>query len=151
MREKHFSQSHLSVILKHNFDKKNWQHWYFICRLTQTLMSNRNICLLSLNASMKHAKLIYQKNWMNGNGSLSTKGLFLIYQLSWKTNAKYGVFSSVNYCEFFLVLIIMTADDKHAIFLCFFFFTLFSKRQVSLVLDKYNTLCNQKFCAVWYT
>ena len=31
---------------------------YILFVLTQSLVSNRNICLLSLNASMKHAKLM---------------------------------------------------------------------------------------------
>ena len=38
--------------------KRIWQYLYFICRLTQSLMSIRNICLQSLNDSMKHAKLM---------------------------------------------------------------------------------------------
>ena len=83
---------------------------YILFVLTQSLMSNRNKCLLSLNAfHVSHETcetdgILYRKSRMNG--MFSIKGLYLVVK---------------NKCQV-LVLIITTADDKYAIFCCCFFF-----------------------------
>ena len=168
-RIKSLSWSYLAWSLTREYERKTFQsmrqfinktYWsmisikrigniYILFVLTQSLMSNRNICWHSLNASMKHAKLmvsfIEKAEWM---GCSVLKVLYLVVKN--KCQVLSILLGELITDNFFLFWLLWPQTIKMPSFVVVFFSLCLVEGKCHWCY-KNTILCNQKFCSLWYT